>query len=314
MAPTSGKMRANSTVDVPHRGCYNPPVAACGAVAQLGEHYAGSVRVRGSNPLCSIFIIPRVVYRLPSPEVSPLFSRSPRTGSSNSVSSRGPACSRRVLLLVCLLASLALGAVHPVKAQGTSPSNIDLQLIVISSGSQPDQLAVAYATEETDEQIKQDFAEIAQQLGTGPPKVKVTRRDVGGKPIPAADAELPGLTDWRTGAINLDPLIRVYRRYGHFKVNFLFFGNYPIRPLGDVSRPPVRVAERIEGNSVSYEIWVDQSRGVPETVPTVSAQTNSRNLIVGVTALLLVLLGSAFLILQVLKKQRRATEAGEGMS
>ena len=33
--------------------CYNVAVELCGAVVQLGEHYTGSVDVRGSSPLGS---------------------------------------------------------------------------------------------------------------------------------------------------------------------------------------------------------------------------------------------------------------------
>lgn len=212
------------------------------------------------------------------------------------------------------LAALILVAYPAAAAPDPPPPTLELQLIVVSTGAAPDQLAVAFATEEPDSQIKQDFAAVAQELGTAVPKTRISRKDVRGKPIPAAQAEMPGLTDWTTGAVKLDPLIKVFRRYGHFRVSYIFVGAFPIRPMGNVSQPPVRVTERISGNSLSYEIWVDQSKGVPKTVPSVTSSSDPRKLIIGVMSLLLVLIGSVFLILLVMKKQRPAGKAGEGES
>ncbi|MGV3723291.1 MAG: hypothetical protein ACO1SX_20525 [Actinomycetota bacterium] len=206
---------------------------------------------------------------------------------------------------------MLIGAVVAAAQDAPTP-NLELQLIVVSTGAAPDQLAVAFATQEPNSQIKQDFADIAQELGTAVPEVRITRKAVRGKPVPAAQAEMPGLTDWATGKVKLDPLIKVFRRYGHFRVNYIFVGAFPIRPMGNVTQPPVRVAERISGNSLSYEIWVDQSKGVPASVPSVSSKSDPNKLIIGVISLLLVLVGSVFLILHVMKKQRPAGEAGEG--
>lgn len=219
-----------------------------------------------------------------------------------------------MLWLSVPLAALLLVPAGAVVPKAPPKPIVDLQLIVVSTGKAPDQLAVAFATEEPDSQIKQDFAALAQELSIATPEVRITRRDVRGKPIPAAQAELPGLTDWTTGTVKLDPLIKVFRRYGHFQVNYLFIGTFPMRPTGNVTQPPIRVAERISGNSVSYEVWVDQSKGVPDTVPSVSSKADPRKLIVGLIFLLLVLAGSVFAILHVMKQQRRAGEAGEGMS
>jgi hypothetical protein len=76
----------------------------------------------------------------------------------------------------------------------------------------------------------------------------------------------------------------------------------------------VRVAERVGDHAVEYEIWVDQSHGVPATVPTVNARGPGWNAIIGIAVIALVVAGSVYLIMQVMNNQRRAAEAGEGKS
>jgi hypothetical protein len=74
----------------------------------------------------------------------------------------------------------------------------------------------------------------------------------------------------------------------------------------------VRVAEQAQGNSLAYEIWVDQSRGVPETVPTVKRSTPGWMLFAGGAAILLIAAASVLLIMHVVHNQRRAAEPVEG--
>jgi len=215
----------------------------------------------------------------------------------------------RLLFLIVLLFPAAVWAAPPA----AKPS-LDLAVVVFVMPEGPDRVAVAYQTVETDEQLKQDFAAIARELGSVPPKLEISRAEAGGKEVPAVSASLSGLTDRKTGAIKLDPLIHVYRRYGHFRAQFVFFGSYPLQPLGNFNQPPVRVAERVGDHAVEYEIWVDQSHGVPATVPKVTARGSGWNAIIGIAVIALVVAGSVFLILQVMNNQRRASEAGEGKS
>lgn len=215
----------------------------------------------------------------------------------------------RLLFLFALLLPVTVSAAPPA-----AKPQLDLAVVVFVMPDGPDRVAVAYQTEETNEQLKQDFIEIARELGTAPPKLEITREEAGGKEVPAVSASLSGLTDRRTGAIRLDPLIKVYRRYGHFRAQFVFFGSFPVQPLGDFNQPPVRVAERVGDHAVEYEIWVDQSHGVPATVPTVTARGSGWNAIFGIAAIALVVAGSVFLIMHVMNNQRRASEAGEGKS
>jgi hypothetical protein len=219
-------------------------------------------------------------------------------------------------LVLLLLLLLPVGSAQAQSRPGTPPARpagaLDLQVVVVSRAGAPDDVGIAYATPEADEQIKQDFGEIARELGNAAPKVEITRPEKGKKAIPAARGQLTGVTNWQTGTINLNPFISVLRRYGHFRANFVFLGNYPLKSLGSFNQPPVRVVERVDGNSVAYEIWVDQSKGVPEAVPTVQPSTPAGMMIAAVAAIALIVAASVFLILQVIQKQRRAAEPVEG--
>jgi hypothetical protein len=208
------------------------------------------------------------------------------------------------LLSVFLLLSLAL----PVPAQEA----LDVQITIYSyGGSQPDVMAVAYGQKVPDADIRQDFANLARDLGIAPPKVTITRE--GG--IPVGDAELTGLANWTTGAINLDPLIRHFRRFGRFRAVYLFFGNFPLRPVENVDRPPLRIRGSASGNTADYQIWVDQSGGVPAAVPSafgVEKRGPDWKLALAAAAMVAVVVLSIFLIVNVILAQRRAAEVRGG--
>lgn len=164
-------------------------------------------------------------------------------------------------------------------------------------------MAVAYNAKTPPERIKQDFAEIARNVGISLPPVKVTVEEE----IPAAEAAFTGLADWRTGAVNLDPLIRTYKRYGRFRVSYFLMGNFPQAPLPDFNQPPLRVEAERAGNVINYRISIDQTNGVPATVPGVTTSTgdSGRNLLVGIGAIAAVVAVSVFLVVYVLMGQRR---------
>lgn len=204
----------------------------------------------------------------------------------------------------------------PLAAQGNQPQQNQPQAsppaqaahtpdlwITIFSEPGKDQVAVAYNADTPDARIKQDFAEIAQNLGHEAPKVKITK--VEG--IPAAEATFTGLSDWRTGATNLDPLIQTYKRYGKFRVSYFFMGNFPQQPTLSFQRPPLSVQGERAGNTLHYRVSIDQTNGVPETVPVVTAseQGGDQNRLLGIIALAAVVAVAIFLVVYVILGQRR---------
>jgi hypothetical protein len=193
------------------------------------------------------------------------------------------------------------------------PESLNLQVTVFSTPAGPDRIAVTYDGDPGNAGMQPDFDALAQALGSAPSTLKITRREGA----TAAEAKLSGLANWTTGAVNLDALIRTFRRFGHFQVLYFFGGNFPLQPQSaeSVSRPPVRVQAQVNGSIVAYEVWVDQSRGVPDParLSTVPAGGDSGWIRwAAVLACVVVVSGGVFLIVTALLARRRAETAREG--
>ncbi|MFN3649933.1 MAG: hypothetical protein ACK47B_10140 [Armatimonadota bacterium] len=245
--------------------------------------------------------------------------------------SRGASRARRVrswLLPLCAVGLAALplaasaqqpGANAPAPAAETrvNPNAFEISVVVFSIPGGPDSVAVAYPESIKDPQIRQDLQQLAAALGTQAAEVRVEREKLPGRNevIATGSANMTGLANWQSGAINLDPLIQTYRRYGHFSATFMFMGSFPMQqPPPSFSEPPLQVrSQRVGNNSVSFEVWIDQSRGVPDSVPSVSQSQSgpSWRLIAAVVAILLVVGVSVVLIVSVLLAQRRKSSGEE---
>jgi hypothetical protein len=201
---------------------------------------------------------------------------------------------RPLLLLLLLLCA------SPAFAQGKAQ---DIVITVISTGEGADKVGIAYNRKLSEAEIRQDIATIASNLKISPPPAKIE----SGGGIPMVEFDLAGLADWRTGAINLDPLIQAYKRYGRFQVLFMFLGSFPMPVAENVDRPPLRVEMQVGGNVVSYRVSIDQSAGVPTNLPSAQPQKDSPWKLIGLLAIAIVVAVSVFLILQVIMGQRRAS-------
>jgi len=209
-------------------------------------------------------------------------------------SQRGP---RRMLLL--LLASLPLlFALLPATAQ----NRLDIQVTIFSEPSGKETVAVAYDRKIPRADIDRDLAALAGHLRLPPPALKVTEE----RGIVVAEAELSGLTNWSTGTVNLDALINTFKRYGHFQVMCMFLGDFPLRTVENQQRGPVRVETQVNGSTVSYQIRVDQSHGVPKDIPSFNQRDALWPLVLGVVGLLAVLAACAYLIAYAIRARRRA--------
>jgi hypothetical protein len=206
------------------------------------------------------------------------------------------------------------GCAVPASAQDA----IDIAVVVFSSPADGDRISVAYTGKPKAEDIKQDFATLAAELGLAKAVPKISREPLvrGAEEITAGEAKVSGLTNWSTGAVNLDSLIQTFRRYGHFRATFFFQGNFPLQsPSPQVNNPPVRVQARVSGATVDYEVWIDQSKVGTGRLPSGTASTNTGpgwKLWVGVAAIALVVAIGAFLIVTVALGQRRRAQTVEG--
>lgn len=199
----------------------------------------------------------------------------------------------------CLAALLLLALSTGLRAQ--TP---DLQITLFSEPSGRERLAVAYNRAPSEADARAQLDALARRLRVAPRNVRLST-EAG---ITVLEAELSGLTDWSTGTVNLDPLVDAFRGFGHFRVTILFFGNFPLRSAESLHRPPVRVQARAGPGSVDYEIWIDQSRGVPDQLPSLRDRPGVNwMLLAGLAALAGVLATGIYLAVSAALAQRRAT-------
>lgn len=220
-----------------------------------------------------------------------------------------PAAGRRPfrllpLLLLGLPALLARGpAAQQASPVAPSTAPLDIAITLFSYQGAPDQLSVVYGGQVPEEQVRQDFRDLARNLGVKEIEPSLSVREG----FTDGSAEVAGLTDWAQGTLKLDPLLQTFRRYGYFQVTCLYFGSVP-RAIPPVNQPPLRIESTVNGSMLSVRVWVDQSRGVPDRLPTAGGGSGSGwRLIVGITAVGLVLLAAAIGIVYVLTGRRRQT-------
>lgn len=208
------------------------------------------------------------------------------------------------LLLTVPLAGHAQSRPPAVTGQVPARQTIDVAVTIVSSGTAPDEISIAYGEPTAEEQIKQDFRVIASELATAPPVVKVQQDQASG--FTTGDARIPGLVNWKAGTVNLDALVQGLKRYGHFRVLCFFQGNFPMPTPGQIVRPPLRIETAVSGGLVDYRIWIDQSRGVPKSVPSVKGNPGPDwKLMLGLAALAIVAAAGVFLIVNVILAQRQ---------
>jgi hypothetical protein len=152
-----------------------------------------------------------------------------------------------------------------------------LQITVLSDGKGADEVGVAYGFPVSLEQAKRDISALANACGSPAGDLKTATR----AGIVTVEAKMKGLTNWRVGTINLDALNRTFRRVSFFRVLCLFRGAFPARGTTEWRRPPLRIRAQVADlpgekpgtvaqRIVDYQIWVDQSRGIPERLPSVA--------------------------------------------
>lgn len=234
----------------------------------------------------------------------------------------------RCLWAAAVLAVVVSFGASPARAQAqpqargnrTAPAptparpSIDIAVTIISDGVGTDEIAIAYGKQMPAEEVKQDFAALATELGTTPPKVKVAfDRQIG---FTSGEASMAGLVNWQSGQVNLDALVRPLRRFGHFRVLCFSNGAFPMPTPGTIVRPPVRIETAVSGGLVDYRVWIDQSQGVPKSLPSVAPSTGPDwKLVVGLVAIAVVLAAGVFLVVSMFLTQRRtASEVTEEKS
>jgi len=213
-----------------------------------------------------------------------------------------PASRLHSLLAVLLAVLCLLWSGAPASAQAP----LDVSVTIFSDPSGQERVAIGYDKPVPRSQMEQDFQALASQLNLPVPKLTVS----SSAGIWVAEGELRGLTNWTTGTVNLDALIGTFRRYGRFQVMCLFMGNFPLQTVVNERRGPVEVRTQVNGNSIGYEIRVDQSQGVPKSIPSFNRGAAFWPLVIGILGLLAVIGASAYLIVYAIRARREAAPGG----
>jgi hypothetical protein len=228
-------------------------------------------------------------------------------------------CRLLLLTLLLLLAGGAGAQQSPPPKPASPPADsapprpahaLDATLVIFSEGSGTDLISFGYNSVVSKAVVEQDVATLARELKQPVPKVKVAVREG----ITTAEARMSGLTNWATGEVALDPIIRTFQRFGHFQVGlFTFQGTFPLKSAEPIVRGALRVEVKPTGSSVIYDIRLDQGalKGEPPSVvqrpfPWVLAA------LLGVVTLLV--MGAVFLLVKGQVEQRRAAAARHGES
>lgn len=173
------------------------------------------------------------------------------------------------LLCVLWLAGRA-AAQAPAPPSVPPPDPVDATAVIFATSGAASQIAVSYAREATDAQVQQDFAAMAAELHKPPPRVQIDRRPLrtGLQPTTTGTASLPGLVEWGQGVVHLDPILAGLKRFRRFTVTYVFFERFNLTaPLGEQRQGPLHWRSQVQGQSVTYDVWIDQSGGEPGRLP-----------------------------------------------
>ena len=196
------------------------------------------------------------------------------------------------------------GPAPPAAAQQPKP---DVVVTVFSSGTGPDVVGAAYVDGTPAAEIQQDLENLARETGSPPPTLNTKRRRL----MPGGEAKINGLANWSAGTVNLDPIVRTFRRFGLVEVMFFFNGDFHLRPVEGLQGEGVRVDVRPNGNNVMYLVWIDHRHGPIAANVSVAPPGGSRwKLVASIAAIAVVVAAGVFLIVSIVL-QRRSHAAGD---
>ncbi|MBI3909348.1 MAG: hypothetical protein HY320_00250 [Armatimonadetes bacterium] len=187
---------------------------------------------------------------------------------------------------------------------------MDVWVVVAAGGGRPDIVAVSYAVPVSNNQVREDYRALARSLNRAvvTPKIQ-RRRDLPGESVSVgAEANLTGLVNWQIGRLNLDALLETFKRYRHTAVSFFLWAPFQLKwPTGGETRGPVRWQLTSRNPfSVTYHIWIDQSRGIPQTLPSLQPSGIGWGPVIGIGLIALIAGMGIFWIAHTVLRQRHA--------
>jgi hypothetical protein len=174
---------------------------------------------------------------------------------------------RLVLVLVLLL------GLHPFSAwAATRAEPIEVQVVVRSSGSGPDEVSFVYATAAKGQKVRatleararQDFRQLATAMGQPGAAVSVSTRAVADQipPTTSAQGKLLYLVNRPAGWLNIGPFLKLFARYE--RLNLVYFVESPFQfrgPRGPFDDPTMAMTLQEGGMAFTYDIRLKHSPG-----------------------------------------------------
>lgn len=169
-------------------------------------------------------------------------------------------------LLFALMAFLPKPA-----ASAPAREPIELKVVVISSGSGPDEVSFVYAAPAKDKKARetieararQDFQKLAAAFGQAS-KVRVSTEAVADR-VPAttsAEGKLHRLVNRPAGWLNIGPFLKLFARYDRLSLTFFVAPPFQFRgPAGPFDDPSMAMTLDTGGNAYTYEVRIKHPEG-----------------------------------------------------
>jgi hypothetical protein len=181
--------------------------------------------------------------------------------------------------LLPFLLLLALSLVSGLGARAADP--IDVQVVVVSSGSGPDEVSVVYAApagkakqqHSLEAQARRDFLQLAAAFGQLS-LVKVSTAAVAKQVAPTTSAEgkLHRLVNRPAGWLNIGPFLKVFSRYDRLSLTFFVLPPFQFHgPRGPFDDPTLAMTLDIGGNAYTYNVRLKHAGGVDAALPAFEA-------------------------------------------
>jgi hypothetical protein len=171
-----------------------------------------------------------------------------------------------------LILLLALIAFLPRPA-GSAPSRvpIEVKVVVISSGTGPDEVSFVYAAAAKDKEAREalesrarkDFQQLAAAFGQAA-KVKVSTEAVadGVPATTSAEGKLHRLVNRPAGWLNIGPFLKLFSRYDRLSLTYFVAPPFQFRgPAGPFDDPSMAMTLDTGGNAYTYEVRIKHTAG-----------------------------------------------------
>lgn len=172
--------------------------------------------------------------------------------------------------LITLLFALVAFLPGPA-ASAPAREPIEVKVVVISSGSGPDEVSFVYAApakdrkarEALETRARQDFQKLAAAFGqTAKVKVSTVAVADGVPATTSAEGKLHRLVNRPAGWLNIGPFLKLFSRYDRLSLTFFVAPPFQFRgPTGPFEDPSMAMTLDTGGSVYTYEVRIKRPEG-----------------------------------------------------